>query len=161
VIRTLARGLLWFAVIWWGIWFGGQLFNALMVIPHFSADPPESLAAWSAMRADYLADFLLLFNPSWIALALGGSLARGWRFYGRGRNWAIGSLFAAVLSASMVVLWMAPEIARLVNFQDPSVSLLQVQSALHRWTIVNWARLLIEFDGFVCALLALATPPEV
>jgi hypothetical protein len=157
----VVRGLLWFAVIWWAIWFGGQLYNALMVIPYFSADPPASLAAWSIMRAQNIADFLLLFNPSWIALALGGSLAAGWHSYGRGKNWVIGSLFAAALSALMVVLWMAPEINRLITLQDPTISLREVQSALHRWTIVNWARLLIEFDGFVCALLALASPPEV
>jgi len=33
--EKFARSLLWFAVIWWGVWFGGQLFNAMMVVPRF------------------------------------------------------------------------------------------------------------------------------
>ena len=156
--RTVARALLWFAVIWWGVWFGGQTFNALMVVPHFSANTPQSLVEWGEMRADYLADFFLIFNPFWIAAALVVSLALGWDAHGRGRSWVIGSLFASVVSAVMMAAWMAPALSRLVNPHDPTVSLLEVQTSLHRWTIVNWARLVIEFDGFVCALLALASP---
>ena len=56
-MKKFPRTLLWFATIWSAIWFGGQLFNALMVVPHFSRNPPDSLRAWGQMRFDNLADF--------------------------------------------------------------------------------------------------------
>jgi len=159
VNRTVSRALLWFAAIWWGVWFGVQTFNALMVVPHFSANLPQSLAEWGTLlRSDHVADFALIFSPLWIAVALGGSLALGWPIYGRGRNWAVGSLFAGLVSTVMLMAWMNPTFSGLVNAQDATISLRQVQATLHQWTIVNWARLVIEFDGFVCALLALASP---
>jgi hypothetical protein len=57
-MKKFALVLLWFATIWAATWFGGQLFNALMVVPHFSRNPPESLTAWGEMRFDNLAVFL-------------------------------------------------------------------------------------------------------
>jgi hypothetical protein len=158
VKRTIARVLLWFAVIWWGVWFGGQMFNALMVVPHFSANAPQSLAEWGELRSDSLADFFLIFNSLWIAVALGVSLVLGWHSHGRSRNWVLGSLFASLVSAVMVAVWMAPAFAGIVSARDPTVSLLEVQRSLHQWTVVNWGRLVMEFDGFVCALLALTSP---
>ena len=153
--RIVSRGCLWFAVIWWAIWFGGQFFNALMVVPYFSSDLPQSLAAWGEMRTTYVGDFFVIFNPIWIAVALAMSLASGWASYGRARTWAMGSLVAAVISALSLVLWMVPTIAGLVSAQDATISLSEIQRTLHQWTIANWGRLVIEFDGLVCALLAL------
>jgi hypothetical protein len=60
----------WFAVVWAAIWFGGQIFNALMVVPHFSHNLPESLTSWGQMRFDNLADFFMMFSPLWSFLAL-------------------------------------------------------------------------------------------
>jgi len=154
----VARGLLWFAAIWWGIWFGGQLFNALMVVPFFSADPPGSLGLWGQMRHSYVADFFVLFNPLLIAIALGTSLLVGWKVYGDGRKWAIVSIIAAVFSTVLVLGWMAPTINSLVSATDPTMSLSEVRTRLYRWTVANWIRLIIEFYGFAASLLALTSP---
>src|ERR1051325_3588810 len=100
---NIARALLWFAAIWWGTWFGGQLFNALMVVPYFSAHPPQSLREWGQLRHSNLADFFGLFNSLWIALALALSLFLGWKAYGQSRKWVIASLIAALLSFIFLV----------------------------------------------------------
>ena len=154
--KLVSRACLWFAVIWWGIWFGGQLFNALMVVPYFSANPPQSLAEWAQLSATSLADFFLIFNPIWIVIALAVSLGLGWTSYGESRGWALGSLVAGVVSVLILEGWMSPTLARLMDPQDVTVSMVEVQTTLYRWTIANWGRIVIEFDGFVCAALALA-----
>ncbi len=156
--KAVSRACLWFAAVWWGIWFGGQLFNALMVVPYFSANPPQSLAEWAQLSSTSLVDFVLIFNPLWMVIALAVSLALGWASYGDGRRWALGSLVAGVISLLILAAWMSPTFARLMDPQDVTISMIEVQTTLYRWTVANWARILIEFDGFVCAVLAVSRP---
>src|SRR5437899_12203519 len=69
-MKFLARVLLWLATIWSAAWFGGQLFNALMVVPHFSRNAPNLLTAWGEMRFDNLTDFFVIFAPLWTFVSL-------------------------------------------------------------------------------------------
>ena len=156
-MRTaIARALLWFACVWWGVWFGGQLFNALMVVPYFSSGLPQSLTQWGQMRHNNLADFFVLFNSLWILLALALSLLLAWKSYGAARRWALSSLAAALLSFIFLVGWMVATISRLVSPDNGGLPLAEIQILLHRWTVANWLRLGIELCGFVFALLALS-----
>jgi hypothetical protein len=154
--RIVSRACLWFAAIWWGIWFGGQLFNALMVVPYFSANPPQSLAEWAQLFSTSLAGFFLIFSPIWIVIALAVSLGLGWASYGDGRGWVLGSLVAGLVSVLILAGWMSPTFGRLMNPQDATISMVEIQTTLYRWSVANWGRMVIEFDGFVCALLALS-----
>lgn len=153
---SIARALLWFAVIWTGIWFGGQLFNALMVVPYFSANPPESLRQWGQLRFSNLADFFAIFNTLWISLALAISLLLGWKRYGDARHWVLASMIAALLSFIVLMGWMVATISRLVSPDNGGLPLAEIQILLHRWTVANWIRLGIEFCGFVFVLRALS-----
>jgi hypothetical protein len=154
--RIVSRACLWFAVVWWGVWLGGQLFNALMIVPHFSANLPQSLAEWARLSSTSVADFTLVFNPIWTAIALVSSLALGGTSYGSGKGLALGSLLAAVISVLILAAWMSPTFARLMHPQDASISMVEIETTLHRWTVANWGRIVVEFDGFVCALLVLS-----
>ena len=154
--RIVSRACLWFAVVWWGIWCGGQLFNALMVVPYFSTNPPESLAEWAQLLSGSPAAFLLIFNPIWIVIALAVSLGLDWASWGPARGWAVGSLVAGIVSMLILTGWMSPTFARLMDPQDATISMVEIQTTLYRWTVANWGRMVIEFDGFVCALVALS-----
>jgi hypothetical protein len=154
--KVVSRACLWFAAVWWGIWFGGQLFNALMVVPYFSANPPQSLAEWALLSSASVADFFLIFNPIWMVIALALSLALGWTSYGEGRGFALGSLVAGVISVVILGAWMVPTLAGLMNPQDATISMIEFRTTLYRWTVANWGRIVIDFDGFVCAVLAIS-----
>lgn len=154
--RIVSRACLWFAVTWWGISVGGQLFNALTVVPYFSANPPESLAEWAQLSSGASADVFLIFSPICIVIALAVSLGLGWTSYGEGRGWALGSLMAGLVSVLILVAWMEPAFGRLMDPLDATISMIEVQTTLYRWTVANWGRMMIEFDGFVCALLAIS-----
>ena len=149
-MKKFPRTLLWFATIWSAIWFGGQLFNALMIVPHFSRNPPDSLRAWGQMRFDNLADFFVLFAPLWvfIALVICVFLSRGFA----GRIWIMASAGAALLAIGML-FWMVPIISGLV--QSPGIDAAAMVARLHQWTIANWIRLVIDFAMFITALRAL------
>ena len=151
-MKFLSRALLWWATIWSAVWFGGQLFNALMVVPHFSRNPPDSLIAWGEMRFDNLADFFLIFSPLWtfILLLICFFLSRG----KVGRAWIVASACGALASTGML-LWLVPMIAGLAR--SPGNDVPAIVARLHQWTTGNWIRIGIDFLTFILAMRALTS----
>jgi hypothetical protein len=148
---------LWLAVIWWAIWDGGQVFNALMIVPVVSAHPPQSLLDWRVNRQTYVFDFFRVFNTLWIFLALLMSLLAGWKFQAARRRWLLASMLIAVVSVSLLLGWMVPTIHRLITPGNGWTDQ-EVLTNLHRWTIANWLRIGLELCGLVFALIALKAP---
>jgi hypothetical protein len=67
VRKDLARLFLFVATIYWGIWLGGYIFNALMVVPLWSHNPPDSLINYFSVPR-FLLYFFSAVNP-WVFLA--------------------------------------------------------------------------------------------
>ena len=65
--KNLAGMFLFIATVYWGIWLGGYIFNALMVVPVWSHNLPDSMLAYfSAPRFSIY--FFSAVNP-WVFLA--------------------------------------------------------------------------------------------
>ena len=58
--------LLWYAIFAWAIWLGGTLYQMLVVVPMWSASPPESLRAF-LQGTDYNRTIYHFFGPPFIA----------------------------------------------------------------------------------------------
>ena len=58
--------LLWYAIFAWGIWLGGTLYQMLVVVPMWSASPPESLRAF-LQATEYNRTVYHFFGPPFIA----------------------------------------------------------------------------------------------
>src|SRR5260370_7604048 len=134
-MKFLSRVLLWMATIWSAAWFGGQLFNALMVVPHFSRNPPESLVAWGEMRFDNLADFFLIFSPLWpfVLLLITPRLGKDHP----ARPWTIFSAVCALVSLMSLLGWIVPTISRLVQRDHGGLDSATVMTQLRQWTMAN------------------------
>src|SRR5947209_18379308 len=105
-MKFLSRVLLWLATIWSAAWFGGQLFNALMVVPHFSRNAPDSLTAWGEMRFDNLADFFVIFAPLWtfVALLITAVLRKDHPV----RRWSMFAAVCALVPFMNLLRWIVP-----------------------------------------------------
>jgi Domain of unknown function (DUF1772) len=158
-MKFLSRVLLWLATIWSAVWFGGQVFNALMVVPHFSAHPPDSLVAWGEMRFDNLADFFVIFAPIWtfVALLIAAVVGK----HHPARRWIIFSAACALISLMTLLGWMVPTISRLVQPDHGGLDSATVATQLHQWTMANWIRIGIDFLTFIAATRALTSSPRV
>ena len=64
--KDLARLFLFIATIYWGIWLGGYIFNALMVVPLWSHNPPDSMISYFK-EPHFLLYFFSVVNP-WVFL---------------------------------------------------------------------------------------------
>jgi hypothetical protein len=152
-MKFLARVLLWLATIWSAAWFGGQLFNALMVVPHFSRNAPNSLTAWGEMRFDNLADFFVIFAPLWtfVSLLIVAVVVKDHP----ARRWIIFGAVCALVSLMALLGWMVPTINRLVQSDHGGLDAATVTNQLRQWTIANWVRIGIDFLTFLAATRAL------
>ncbi|MGB7925114.1 MAG: hypothetical protein WCF57_17875 [Pyrinomonadaceae bacterium] len=65
--KDLARLLIFVATIYWGIWLGGYIFNAVMLVPVWSHNPPDSMINYFGTPR-FLIYFFSAVNP-WVFLA--------------------------------------------------------------------------------------------
>ena len=65
--KALARLFLFIATIYWGIWLGGYIFNAVMLVPLWSHNPPDSILSYFRVP-HFLIYFFKWVNP-WVFLA--------------------------------------------------------------------------------------------
>ena len=87
--RTLNL-LLWYSILAWGSWFGGTLYQMLVVVPMWSAAPPESVREFF-LGTSYMKHIYNFFGPPFmtarvlpvlIALALAWNVPRLRRLLG-------------------------------------------------------------------------------
>jgi len=64
--KSLARVFLFIATIYWGVWLGGYIFNAVMVVPLWSHNPPDSIIGYFRVP-HFLIYFFKYVNP-WVFL---------------------------------------------------------------------------------------------
>lgn len=153
--HKLASGLLIASVIVWGIWWGGQVFNELMTVPIWSASPPESLKVYSELPSKGGAPFFPLFNPLFVVLAIGATLA-AWKSARLSRKWlALSAIIAFALFLSLV-LYLAPLVGGLFGHSVAGdLSAAEIVAGVERWKLGNRIRLIIELFGFACSVIAL------
>ena len=155
----IAEVLLYAAALVFAVWFGGQVFNALMVVPVWSASLPESVVAYNAALTQFGAgrtNFFVLFNPLWVTLLLVASLclSRG-TGPSRRRRWTLAFAACAAVATLAVLGWMAPTVGRGMRAIAEGRFSPEVADALNLWVRANWARLGVELCGALCALRAL------
>lgn len=161
--QRIAGVLLHAATIIFAVWFGGQVFNALMVVPVWSASLPESAVAYTGAVRQFGGgglNFFVLFNPLWVTLLLVASLlclGRG-ADASRRRRWTFAFAVCAALVALVILGWMAPTVGRGLRAAAEGRFSPEVGDALRLWVQVNWARLGLELCGTLCALRALSAP---
>jgi len=153
--HKLASGLLITSVIVWGIWGGGQVFNELMTVPLWSASPPESLKTYAELPSKGGAPFFPLFNPLFVVLAVGATLA-AWKSARRSRKWLALSAAIAVALFLSLVLYLAPLVGSMFRHSvagDLPAS--EIVAGVERWKLGNRIRLIVELFGFACSVMAL------
>ena len=158
----IAGALLHASALVFAVWFGGQVFNALMIVPVWSASLPESVVAYNGALTQFgggRTNFFVLFSPLWVTLLLVASLclSRG-AGPSRRRRWTLAFAACAAVSALAVLGWMAPTVGRGMGAIAEGRFSPEVADALNLWVRANRARLGLELCGTLCALRALGAP---
>jgi hypothetical protein len=161
--HSASEVLLYAAAVTFAVWFGGQVFNALMVVPVWSANPPDSVAVVNAANSaygDHRTNFFVVFNPLWVTLMLGASLLLGRGRGGAQRAWVWAFALCAAAATAAVLGWMAPAVGRTMRAFAEGDYGPEHFDTLRLWVRANWARLGLELCGLLCAFRALGAAPR-
>ncbi len=159
-IRTLlACILLWYNVLSFSIWFGGTIYQMLVIVPLWSASPPESLRAFF-QNTEFTRTIRHFFGPTAmvlrvVPLLLG--LAAGWHL-ARHRMWLLLPVVCYAIAVVMTLAYIYPINRVLIDQAGGSLSSLELQAMVRRWILADRIRLGIVTVGFVSLLRALTIP---
>ena len=151
---------LWISVFAWGTVFGGKLFELVVLIPAWAANPPASLSLLPyGPRWPFNPGYF--FQPLSVLLAIGtlGALVSGWNTSRSYKAW----LWAPLVS--FIVIWVAtptlfwPMIRDLYGASTGSRPLTEAaaRSLAAQWILCDWIREAFAAAGFVCATRAIST----
>jgi len=150
--KNLARLFLFIATVYWGIWLGGYIFNALMVVPGWSYNPPDSILGYTR-EPHFLLYFFSAVNP-WVFLA---SLI-AWLLTikldtGSGTWLGRATLIAWIMLP--LKIWMITVIGGLFNAARQGSFEPNMLKTISLWTNLNWLTIAIAAVILVLHLLAI------
>lgn len=149
--------VLFAATLDWALWLGGQFFNALMIIPGWSSDPPASIREYQQHFLPHIhAYFFLVANPLFLLpfLILAWALCR--RRSPVFARWLSVATALDLFITLLVGLWMAPT-ARAVFSAAAAGTLSAAQlHALAVWRMANAGRIVLGMITLVFLLISIA-----
>ena len=158
--RTLiASILLWYNVVSTSVWFGGTIYQMLVIVPLWSASPPESVRTFFR-GTRYVRTIRHFFGPTARALRvvpLIVGLIAGWHLTAH-RVWLLVPVVCVAISVIMTLAYIYPINAVLVDQAGGNLSDTEIQGLARRWIIADRVRLGIMSVGFFSLLHALTIP---
>ncbi len=153
--KQIAGFLLIASVFVWGIWCGGQIFNELMVVPIWSASPPESLKVYRQLPSIGGGLFFPIVSMLFFLLAIISAIA-AWKSARRARKWLALSAGTAVLLLVVLVSYLAPLVMSMFQHSVAGdLPAAEIIAGVERWKFGNRIRLIVECVGFVFSIIAL------
>jgi len=160
----LAQITLWTFVIFLSIEVGARLYETRVIVPRWSASPPESVWEWADLRAtnaqvaiDPGVRFWTYVTP---ATGLSALLAFAFSFAtdGAQRKWRVtGAIMAlAVVAASFI--YFVPNIILLLGPNSHNIDGAKVKILANQWVMWNHVRVSIAVLGWLASLRALSLP---
>jgi len=152
--------LLWYSILAWGSWFGGTLYQMLVVVPMWSAAPPESVREF-LRGTSYTEHIFNFFGPPYmaarvlpvlIALALAWHLPRLRLLLG----------FASICLVATVAFTLAfiYPINEVLFFQaGGELAADEIRSMVRTWIWADRLRFGVGVMAFVALLQAFRMPP--
>jgi len=162
--KKLTRAFLWLSVLSWGTGFGGKLFDLLVVVRAWGANPPVSLSLYPYGKRFPMnpGDF---FQPVSIlmAIAILGALVSGWKTPRSYRLWLWIPvvLFALIWAATPSIFWPIINELYVAAKGTGAVSSDRVTELIHNWFVYDWLRTAVIAAGFLSSIQSISQPyPE-
>ncbi|MDZ4807015.1 MAG: hypothetical protein SGI96_01955 [Bacteroidota bacterium] len=154
--KQITTLLLFIAVILWGTWFGGQLFNEALVIPKWLSSPPQSMLAYDAIPVKG-GFFFFMINPFFTLFSLLATIF-GWNVAGKSRTWMLLATLIGFIVSLVLIFYLAPLIHVTNEYAiQGSIPANQIIANTKEWMVGNRIRLVLEFCGFLFSIIALQT----
>jgi hypothetical protein len=158
---ALARLLTWAAVYVFALLLGAHMFDTFVLIPHWTASPPESIQAW--VESPHYPDVVPYLIPLLVALLVvpAASFIAGLRDGGPARRWRGIATACAIAHLSLLFLFFVPTNQVLGFLPSEAAAAAQVapetvRSLVRQWIAWNWVRIGLDALGLYAAVRATA-----
>lgn len=158
--HRILNGLLWYSVLAWGTWFGGTLYQMLVIVPMWSASPPESVYSFF-LGTDYNRTIFHFFGPPFmvarvvpifIALALAWNLPR--------HRAALGiAVLCLIATIFFTFAYIYPINAVLFTQAGADLSGADIAELVRNWIWADRLRFAVGVVALVALLQAFRLPP--
>lgn len=146
--------MLWIAVIAWGFWLGGLIYEMVVIIPLGSANLPNSVLEWNA-RPNFAVNPTSFYLPTVITLILSSLLATVLNWKSRNqRIWLILSTVCVITAFVFTLLYFFPKNDVLFRNQVSGLSGDEITAIANAWIRGNYLRVVMLIVGFFSALKA-------
>ena len=162
----LAQITLWCFVIFLSIEVGARLYETRVIVPRWSASPPESVWEWADLRAtnaqvaiDPGVRFWIYVTPAtgWSALL---AFAFCFATEGAHRKWRMIGVIMAMVVVAASFIYFVPNIILLLGPNSHNIDGAKVKTLTNQWVMWNYVRVAIAVLGWLASLRALSLPVE-
>ena len=157
--KKLLNFFLWWTVIGLSIWVGGTLFHMLVVVPIWSASPPQSVKEFFS-TTDFYNHILNFYGPPWMAarfFPLLIALGLGW--YSRlHRRYLLITLVCFIFGIAYTIVYIYPINEVLMAQAGGSGPAAEIQSMVDKWIFGDRLRFAVMLVGYFFLLLAFRLP---
>jgi hypothetical protein len=157
--ELIVKILLWYNVVSLGIWVGGTVYQMIVIVPIWSASPPESVRAFFA-GAPFLVHVRHFFGPRTMVLRvvpLFALLGAAWQFV-HVRPWVGACVATVTFGLLMTLLYIYPINTVLFDRAGGDLSPDGVRELAEKWIFADRVRFAIMAAGYLCLLHAFALP---
>jgi hypothetical protein len=155
----LVKILLWYNVLSLGVWAGGTVYQMAVIVPMWSASPPESVRAFFQGSA-YTTTIGNFFGPvTQVARALPlFILVAAASRYANVRPWIVACAATMAFGLVMTRAYIYPMNAVLFEKAGGDLSADAIRALVHQWIFADRVRFAIMTSGYLCLLRAFSLP---
>jgi hypothetical protein len=153
--ELLVKVLLWYNVLSLAIWAGGTVYQMLVVVPLWSASPPESLTAF-LKGTQFTTTIVHFFGPKTQVLRAAPLLALAvvaWKYDGL-RPWVLACAATMAVGLVMTRAFIYPMNDVLFWNAGAGVAPDELRALVTKWIWWDRARFAIMTGGWICLLRA-------
>lgn len=157
--EKVIKVLLWYNVLSLGIWLGGTVYQMLVIVPLWSAAPPESVRTFFGGTA-YNRTILHFFGPlTQLTRGLPLLLLAGLTWdIPRHRPWLFASASTMLIGLVMTRAYIYPINDVLFTRAGGDLGATAIRALVDRWILADRVRFAIMATGYSCLLKAFGLP---
>lgn len=160
----LAQITLWCFVIFLSIDIGARVYEARVIVPRWSASPPESVWEWADLRAtnaqvaiDPGARFWIYVTPAVGFFAL-LALVLSFVTEGAHRKWRLIGTILTVVVVAATFAYFVPNIILLIGPNSHNMDGAKMKTLANQWVMWNHVRIVLGIVAWLSVLRAFSLP---
>jgi hypothetical protein len=156
------NALLWYSIFAWGTWFGGTLYQMLVIVPMWSSSPPESVYAFF-LGTEYNRTIFHFFGPPFMAarvIPVVVALMLAWHLPRHRTPLGIAAL-CLVATLVFTLTYIYPINAILFEQAGGDRSATEIAEMVRTWIWADRLRFAVGVVAFVAILRAFRRPLHV